>query len=234
MIQRAVRARGRLGRTSSNSTAIALGMKTDGRIQLLSRNGKDFTSVSPIAFALEKLPDETVINGEVLAFDPEGRPSFNVLQNHRSRKTELQFLLILRGKDLTQQSLEQRRELLRTKVMPLLPDSIRYSETFKATAELIEAVRERGFEGIVAKRRDSLYEPGKRSGTWQKIRVLHSREFVIDGYTLGARNFDWILRETGTGLCRQSACRLHTGGARRGFQPFPRIGTQSKSIRESA
>jgi ATP-dependent DNA ligase len=49
--------------------------------------------------------------------------------------------------------------------MPLLPDSIRYSETLKASpAELIEAVREQGFEGLVAKRRDSLYEPGKRSG----------------------------------------------------------------------
>jgi ATP-dependent DNA ligase len=178
----------------------ALCMKTDGRVQLLSRNGKGFTKrFTLIASALEKLPDETVIDGEVVAFDPEGRPSFNVLQNNRSRETELQFyvfdLLILRGKDITQQSLEKRRELLRTKVMPLLPDSIRYSEILNASpAELIEAVREQGFEGIVAKRRDSLYEPGKRSGAWQKMRVLKSREFVIGGYTPGARNFDWLLR----------------------------------------
>jgi ATP-dependent DNA ligase len=58
-----------------------------------------------------------------------------VLQNHRSREAELQFyvfdLLILRGKDITQQSLEKRRELLRTKVMPGLPDSILYSETLQ-------------------------------------------------------------------------------------------------------
>jgi len=177
----------------------ALCTKADGRIQLLSRNGKNFTKrFILIARALEKLPDETLIDGEIVAFDSEGRPSFNVLQNHRSRETELQFyvfdLLILRGKNLIQQSLEKRRELLRTKVMPGLPDSIRYSETLQASpAELIEAVREQGFEGIVAKRRDSLYEPGKRSGAWQKMRVLQSSEFVIGGYTPGGRNFDGIL-----------------------------------------
>jgi bifunctional non-homologous end joining protein LigD len=141
---------------------------------LLSRNGKNFTKrFTLIARSLEKRPDETVIDGEIVAFDSEGRPSFNVLQNHRNRETELQFyvfdLLILRDKDLVQQPLEKRRELLRTKVMPRLPDSIRYSETLQASpAELIEAVREQGFEGIVAKRRDSLYEPGRRSGAWQR------------------------------------------------------------------
>jgi DNA ligase D-like protein (predicted ligase) len=177
----------------------ALGIKADGRIQLLSRNGKNFTKrFTLIARALEKLPEETVIDGEIVAFDSEGQPSFNVLQNHRSRETELQFyvfdLLILRGKDLTQQPLEKRRELLRTKVMARLPDSIRYSETLQSSpAALIEAVREQGFEGIVAKRRDSLYEPGKRSGAWQKMRVLQSRQFVIGGYTPGGRNFDGIL-----------------------------------------
>jgi DNA ligase D-like protein (predicted ligase) len=177
----------------------ALCAKAAGQIQLLSRNGKNFTQrFTSIARALEKLPDETVIDGEIVAFDSEGRPSFNVLQNHHSRDTELQFyvfdLLILRGKDLTQQPLEKRRELLRTKVMPGLPDSIRYSETLQASpAELFEAVREQGFEGIVAKRRDSLYEPGKRSGAWQKMRVLQSREFVIGGYTPAGRNFDGIL-----------------------------------------
>src|ERR1700689_5412165 len=73
-------------------------------------------------------------------------------------------------------------------------DSIRYSENLQASpAELIEAVHEHGFEGIVAKRRNSLYEPGKRYGAWQKMRVLQSREFVIGGYTPGGRNFDGIL-----------------------------------------
>jgi ATP-dependent DNA ligase len=169
----------------------ALGLKADDRIQLLSRNGKNFTKrFILITQVLEKLPDETVIDGEIVSFDSEGRPSFNVLQNQRNRETELQFyvfdLLILRGKDLTQQSLDKRRELLRTKVMPRLPETIRYSETLQATpAELIEAVREQGFEGIMAKRRDSLYEPGKRSGAWQKMRVLQSRA-PVRGHPGGA------------------------------------------------
>jgi bifunctional non-homologous end joining protein LigD len=103
-------------------------------------------------------------------------------------------LLTLQGKDLTQEPLEKRRELSRDRVMPRLPDSIRYSEALEASpAELIEAVREQGFEGIVAKRRNSLYEPGKRSGARQKMRVLQKRDFVIGGYTPAARNFDAIL-----------------------------------------
>jgi ATP-dependent DNA ligase len=59
--------------------------------------------------------------------------------------------------------------------------------------ELIEGVREQGFEGIVAKRRDSAYKPGQRSAVWQKMRVLQRRDFVFGGYTPAGRNFDAIL-----------------------------------------
>src|SRR5260370_11735439 len=124
----------------------ALGIKRNGRAQLLSRNGKDFTArFSSISRALEALPDETVIDGEIVAYDADGRPSFNVLQNHLSDKPQLRLyafdLLILRGKDLTHEPLEKRRDLLRSKIMQLLPESIQYSETFEASvSEILEAV----------------------------------------------------------------------------------------------
>jgi DNA ligase D-like protein (predicted ligase) len=177
----------------------ALGVKLDGRAQLLSRNGKNFTArFASISRALEALPDETVIDGEIVAYDANGRPSFNVLQNHLSDKPLLHLfafdLLVLRGKDLKQEPLEKRRELLRRKVMPRLPESIRYSETLDGPArEVVEAVSEQGLEGVVAKRRNSLYEPGKRSGAWQKMRINKVRELVIGGYTPAPRNFDAIL-----------------------------------------
>jgi ATP-dependent DNA ligase len=177
----------------------AIGVKGAGQVRLFSRNGKDFTRrFASIAQALEALPDETVIDGEIIAYDTDGQPSFNVLQNRRTAGSELHFyafdLLILDGKDLTREPLEIRRELLRTKVMLLVPDSIRYSETMEASpAELLEAVREQGFEGIVAKRRDSAYKPGQRSAVWQKMRVLQRRDFAIGGYTPAGRNFDSIL-----------------------------------------
>jgi bifunctional non-homologous end joining protein LigD len=99
--------------------------------------------------------------------------------------------------------------------MPLLPDSIRYSETLEASpAELIEAVREHWFEGIVAKRRDSLYEPGKRSGAWRKMRVHQKRDLVIGGYTPAGRTFDAILIGNYQGP-RFSTSRTCAPGSRR-------------------
>jgi DNA ligase D-like protein (predicted ligase) len=201
----------------------ALGVKANGQVRLLSRNGKDLTKrFTSIAHALEALPDETAIDGEIVAYGADGRPSFNVLQNHREAGPELHLyafdLLTLRGRDLTREPLEVRRKILRAEVMPLLPDSIRYSETLEATpAELIEAVREQGFEGIVAKRRDSMYKPGQRSAAWQKMRVLQRRDFVIGGYTPAGRNFDAILIGDYEGRALQYVAKVHGG-----FTPAPR------------
>jgi ATP-dependent DNA ligase len=78
-----------------------------------------------------------VIDGEIIAYDAEGRPSFDVPQNNMSEGPGLHFyafdLLTLQGKDLTQETLETRRKLLRDRVMPRLPDFIRYSETLEAS-----------------------------------------------------------------------------------------------------
>src|SRR5450631_66471 len=69
-----------------------IGLKAGGRVQLLSRNGKDFARrFASIAAAIEMLPDDTVIDGEIVAFNEDGRPSFNVLQNQRNRAPELRM-----------------------------------------------------------------------------------------------------------------------------------------------
>ena len=75
-----------------------------------------------------------------------------------------------------------------------IADPIRYSPILEASLpNMILSVKEQGLEGLVAKRRDSKYEPGQRSGAWQKMRVNRSEEFVIGGYTLSLRNFDALI-----------------------------------------
>ena len=81
--------------------------------------------------------------------------------------------------------LEDRRKLLTTIIAPL-DDVLRLSETFDADpSQLVRSAKDLGLEGIVAKRRDSIYEPGKRSGAWVKYKINRAQEFVIGGYTEG-------------------------------------------------
>jgi bifunctional non-homologous end joining protein LigD len=121
----------------------AIAFKTRNRVHLRSRNGKDFAQRYPaLVHALEPLPNETVVDGEIVALDESGRPLFNLLQNYATREYTLAFylfdLLILAGLELRNETLETRRTLLRTRVMPRLAEPIRISETIQATAaELI-------------------------------------------------------------------------------------------------
>jgi bifunctional non-homologous end joining protein LigD len=177
----------------------AIAFKTAGKAYLRSRNNKDFNARYPaIAKALQKLPNETVIDGEVVALDPFGRPSFNALQNSASSAQPIYFyvfdLLVLAGRDVRSQPLVARRELLRTEVLPKLIEPIRYSPELEASLpDLIQSVRDQHFEGLVAKRKDSPYESGQRSGAWLKMRVNRGQEFVIGGYTPGPSNFDALI-----------------------------------------
>jgi DNA ligase D-like protein (predicted ligase) len=174
----------------------ALAIKTGGKVKLRSRNDKDFTVRYPaIAKALEKLPNETVIDGEVVALDESGRASFNVLQNYDSSQATILYyafdVLILAGRNVMGERLELRRELLQQKILPKLSEPIRFSPALEASLpDLVQSVRAQGLEGLVAKRGDSLYEPGLRSGAWQKTRINQGQEFVIGGYTPSANNFD--------------------------------------------
>jgi ATP-dependent DNA ligase len=177
----------------------ALGIRSDRRVQLRSRNDKDFAQRYPaIAEALVKLPNETVVDGEVVALDEAQRPSFSALQNYGSSKSPLLYyvfdLLVLSGRNVMGEPLYTRRKLLEDRVLPNLKDPVRYSPELKGSMrDLITAVRSRGLEGLVAKRRDSRYEPGLRSGAWRKMRINQGQELVIAGYTPSPNNFDALI-----------------------------------------
>jgi len=177
----------------------AIAFKRHGDVRLRSRNDNDFNGRYPaVVKALGELPDETVIDGEIVAFDQAGRPSFNALQNYGSAPAPVVYyvfdVLVLSGNDVRREPLDRRRELLEKKVLPRLPEPVRYSASLDAELRvLVRSVKAHGFEGLVAKRRDSRYEPGLRSGAWMKMRVNRGQEFVIGGYTRGTRTFDALV-----------------------------------------
>jgi len=222
----------------------ALGIKSGGGVRLMSRNENDLAGRFPILVqALAELPDETIIDGEIVALDENGRPSFNVLQNYRRAGTPLQFyafdVLTLAGRSLQNEPLGERRKVLRTKIMPRLPDSVLYSESLEATAsQVTDAVKAQGLEGVIAKRRDSLYEPGRRSGAWIKMRVNKSRALVLGGYVANGKNFDSIVVGYYEGddlrLCRSRAQRIYAFAERCGVQEIPRARDAELSFREFA
>lgn len=201
----------------------ALAMKSGGKVQLRSRNDNDFNVRYPgIVKALAPMPDETVIDGEVVALDRDGKPSFNTLQNYGSAGAPLHFyifdLLILKGRDVMGEPLVKRRELLEEHILPKLAEPIRYSPVLEAKLEdLIRSVKAQGLEGLVAKRRNSKYEPGQRSGAWQKMRVNQGQEFVIAGYTPSTKNFDAVVIGYYEGSKLMYAART-----RNGFTPASR------------
>lgn len=195
----------------------ALGIKTGGIAQLISCDGKNLSKrFATISRALQQLPDETTIDGEVVALDEAGRPSFSLLQNYRSQETVLAYyafdLRQRRGHNLVNMPLAERREQLRSQVMPLLSEPLRYSETFQTSAaQLIEGARELGLEGIVAKRLDSVYESDRRSGAWVKLRLNCGQEFVVGGYVPAGGSFDSIIVGYYEGANLQYASRVRNG-----------------------
>lgn len=134
----------------------------------------------------------------MIAFDDDGRPSFNTLQNYGSATAPVIYyvvdVMVLAGRDVMREPLEKRRELLEQKVLPKLSEPVRYTTSLEAALPvLVQSVKEQGFEGLVAKRRNSVYEPGVRTGAWMKMRVNRGQELVIGGYTRGAETFDALI-----------------------------------------
>lgn len=177
----------------------AIAFKTGGRIHLRSRNDNDFSvRYQHVLRGLAGLPDETIVDGEIVALDAEGRPSFNLLQNGGSSTVPILYfvfdVMILSGRDVSRETLQARRALLEKRILPKLAEPVRYAAPLEADLPvLIESVRAQGLEGLVAKRLDSRYESGLRTGAWQKMRVNRGQEMVIGGYTLGSRTFDALV-----------------------------------------
>jgi bifunctional non-homologous end joining protein LigD len=132
----------------------AVAFKSAGKLFLRSRNNKDFADRYPeILEGLAKLPDETVIDGEVVALDKSGRPSFNALQNSASSARELVYyvydVMILAGKDVMAEPFEKRRKLLEKKILPKLTEPVRYSSTLNVKLpDLVESVKAAALEGL--------------------------------------------------------------------------------------
>jgi len=161
----------------------------EGRdVRLWSRRFKEWTAQFPtVARAVAALPiEQAMIDGEVCVVMPDGRTSFQALQNALGRRDAntayFAFdLLALDGEDLTRLPLEQRKQRLAA----LLEDDgvIRYSDhVIGHGGSFFELACKRGLEGIVSKRRDKPYTPG-RGSSWQKTKCLLRQEFVIGGYT---------------------------------------------------
>lgn len=201
----------------------ALAIKSNGKVRLRSRNDKDFNAQYPaIISALDPLPDDTVIDGEVVALDDAGRPSFHALQDHGGAHAPIVCyvfdVLVLAGRDVMSEPLTARCELLRARVLPTLFEAVRESPILDAgLSDLIAAVRAQGLEGLVAKHLDSRYEPGRRSGAWQKMRTNRSQEFLIGGYTPGPRTLDTVIFGY-----RDGDRFLYAGRTRNGFTPTSR------------
>ena len=175
-----------------------IAVKRAKEVMLFSRHKKMLNKRFPgVVDALTSLGSDFVLDGELVAFDSQGRPSFQLLQNNLSRALPVYFyafdLLNRDGEPFVNLSIERRRELL-GRLIPAPEDPLRLSPLLRApSGDALEAVRKLGLEGVIGKRFCSVYEPGERSGAWIKLRTNLEQEFVIGGYIPGARGFDALL-----------------------------------------
>ena len=177
--------------------------KVRQEVTLFSRHKKVLNKRFPgVVDALASLDSDFVLDGELVALDSKGRPSFQTLQNNLSRTLPVYFycfdLLSRDGETLVSSPIEQRRDLLHT-IVAAPGDPLRLSPLLQASSgQVLEAVRKFGLEGVVGKRIRSIYEPGERSGAWIKLRTNMEQEFVIGGYIVCAEVFVAVARPAAT------------------------------------
>jgi len=189
-------------------------VKTKGKVTLYSRRRNILNEkFGYIADALRDLPDETILDGELVAMDENGRSDFNLLQNFRSAQLKIHYyafdVLVHKGRRLTDRPLSERREIL-ARILPLNAH-VSLSVADSSAENMLTFVKAHGLEGIVAKRTDSIYEPGLRTGSWSKYRINLGQEFVIGGYTPGTSGFDALIVGVYQGRKLMFAARVRAG-----------------------
>ena len=177
----------------------ALVLKNRGVITVFSRRGNNLNARFPsIVNAFSFLPDGSMIDGELVVLDDEGRPAFSALHKSRFAPDALYFyvfdLVAFRKKDVRRLPLIDRRRLLEEHALKGMRDPVRLSEVLHASPKtLVAAARKAGLEGVVAKRSGSRYESGERSGAWVKYKTKQGQEIVIGGYKPGTNGFEYLL-----------------------------------------
>lgn len=200
----------------------ALILKDGSRVELRSRRDNDLSDTYPtvVRAASAIAAQRVTIDGEIVAVGEDGRPSFQALQ-HRTAQSghAIAFyafdLLHLDGKDLVSLPLDERRARLRTVIAGtrlLLSDALPGT-----AAQVIAAVGELGLEGVIAKRRDSRYESGARTGAWRKLKLDRQQEFVVGGYRPGTHGIDALIVGYYEGRSLKYAAKV-----RAGFTPHTR------------
>ncbi len=168
----------------------AIATMRGGEVELRSRNGnalnERFPSVVSALVRALRTPD-CVLDGEVVAIGPDGRATFSAMQQGKQGTTYVYVafdVLEVEGEPLVGLPLTERRKRL-AQLVDKRRGGVQVSDAFEDGHTLYEAAKEQRFEGIVAKRADSVYEPGRRSRNWLKIKTHGRQEFVIAGYTKG-------------------------------------------------
>ncbi|HZL13270.1 MAG TPA: non-homologous end-joining DNA ligase, partial [Verrucomicrobiae bacterium] len=169
----------------------ALAFKHENKIDLLSRNEKDFGEKFPeVAAAIAEVKaKDAILDGEIVALDEKGVSSFQLLQAFElgQKRPPLFFyafdLLQLNGKDLRRLPLTERKLELE-KLLKNSSGTVRFSAALGDDGKkLLKQAEKLGLEGLIGKRKDSIYEAGRRSGAWIKLKLHREQEFVIGGFS---------------------------------------------------
>ncbi len=222
----------------------------DGSVRLVSRNGHSFTNLfGPVSDALRGFPASILLDGEVIVINDKGQPDFEALQARLQPRNgklpgHLCYMvfdcLYVNGHSLLNRPLEKRQAILWELQHALQTDAVKLTEGFPAEKgkRLMKACAFMGLEGVVMKRKGSLYRPGFRSPDWIKVPIRHREEFVVAGYLPSSRGLGSLIlgqydREgkfvyaglCGTGLSEETRAVIleELKATRRKTCPFPTV-----------